>query len=282
MPDMVNEMSEGMGNEIRNEMINAMNSQTNKVMNGDLALLAPNKLFSEHLPIRFEGIHLAFAKRAIYSNLNLEIGAHGITAIMGPNGAGKSLILRLLAGLIQPDQGRVLYNGKSGLPAGQIGFVFQRPVLLRRSVQDNLLHALSLADVARVERPYRAQALLELGGMEHLARSPARKLSGGEQQRLTLLRALAAKPGLLVLDEPSASLDPQATALIENIVRRASQCGVKVLLVTHDQGQAARLADNVMFVHKGQVHPVQPTDSFLKQPASREAKAYLAGELLID
>lgn len=278
MPDMVNEMSEGMGNGIRNER----NSQTNTVMNRDLALLAPDKSFSEHLPIRFESIYLAFAKRAIYSNLNLEIGAQGITAIMGPNGAGKSLILRLLAGLIQPDQGRVLYNNKAALPAGQIGFVFQRPVLLRRSVQDNLLHALSLADVARVERPYRAQALLELGGMEHLARSPARKLSGGEQQRLTLLRALAAKPGLLVLDEPSASLDPQATALIENIVRRASQCGVKVLLVTHDQGQAARLADDVMFVHKGQVHPVQPTHSFLKQPASREAKAYLAGELLID
>lgn len=264
------EMSDAMGNEMRNEM------------NRDLALLAPNKSFSEHLPIRFEGIHLAFAKRAIYSNLNLEIGEHGITAIMGPNGAGKSLILRLLAGLIQPDQGRVLYNNKAALPAGQIGFVFQRPVLLRRSVQDNLLHALAIAGVERTQRTDRAHALLELGGMQHLARSPARKLSGGEQQRLTLLRALAAKPGLLVLDEPSASLDPQATALIENIVRRTSQCGVKVLLVTHDQGQAARLADNVMFVHKGQVHPVQPTDSFLIQPASREAKAYLAGELLID
>jgi tungstate transport system ATP-binding protein len=117
--------------------------------------------------------------------------------------------------------------------------------------------------------------------MQHLAKSPARKLSGGEQQRLTLLRALAAKPGLLVLDEPSASLDPQATALIENIVLRASQCGVKVIVVTHDQGQTARLADEVIFVHKGRVHTVQAADEFLKTPASREAKAYLAGELLI-
>lgn len=270
MPDMSNLMS------------NAMNNQANEVVNCDLALLAPNKSFSEHLPIRFEGIHLAFAKRAIYSNLNLEIGKHGITAIMGPNGAGKSLILRLLAGLIQPDQGRVLYNNKAALPAGQIGFVFQRPVLLRRSVQDNLLHALAIAGVERTQRTDHAHALLELGGMEHLARSPARKLSGGEQQRLTLLRALAAKPGLLVLDEPSASLDPQATALIENIVRRASHCGVKVLLVTHDQGQVARLANDVMFVHKGQAHATQPTDSFLNHPASREANDYLAGELLID
>jgi tungstate transport system ATP-binding protein len=154
-------------------------------------------------------------------------------------------------------------------------------VLLRRSVQDNLLHALAVAGVARNERALRADALLDLGGMQHLTKSPARKLSGGEQQRLTLLRALAAKPGLLILDEPSASLDPQATALIENIVLRASQCGVKVIVVTHDQGQASRLADEVIFVHKGRVHTVQAADEFLKTPASREAKAYLAGELLI-
>lgn len=251
-------------------------------MNSDLALLAPDKLFTSCLPIRFDNVNLSFAKRVIYSELNLEIGSQGITTLMGPNGAGKSLILRLLAGLIQPDHGRVLYSEQTEIPSGQIGFVFQRPVLLRRSVQDNLLHALAIAGVARAQRLSRAMALLELGGMEQLAKSPARKLSGGEQQRLTLLRALAGKPGLLVLDEPSASLDPQATALIENIVLRASQCGVKVILVTHDQGQAARLADEVIFVHKGKVHGTQATDSFLNNPASREAKAYLAGELLID
>jgi tungstate transport system ATP-binding protein len=251
-------------------------------MNRDLALLAPQVSFSAFMPIRLEGIHQAFAKRAIFNNLNLEIGAQGITAIMGPNGAGKSLILRLLAGLIDPGRGRVLYNGKPEVPHGQIGFVFQRPVLLRRSVQDNLMHALAIAGVARVERTSRTQGLLELGGMEHLAKSPARKLSGGEQQRLTLLRALACNPGLLLLDEPSASLDPQATALIENIVLRASQCGVKVIIVTHDQGQAARVADEVVFVHKGQVLDIGSTESFLKNPQSRLAKAYLAGELLID
>ena len=144
------------------------------------------------------------------------------------------------------------------------------------------MHALAIAGVARNVRLLRTQGLLELGGMEHLAKSPARKLSGGEQQRLTLLRALACNPGLLLLDEPSASLDPQATALIENIVLRASQCGVKVIIVTHDQGQAARVADEVAFVHKGQVLDIESTESFLKNPQSRLAKAYLAGELLID
>ncbi|MEW6205892.1 MAG: ATP-binding cassette domain-containing protein [Pseudomonadota bacterium] len=250
-------------------------------MNSDLALLAPAKTFSSHLPIQFEGVHLSFGKHLIFNHLNLEIGAQGITAIMGPNGAGKSLILRLLAGLIEPSKGCVHFSGLSQTPRDQIGFVFQRPVLLRRSVEDNLLHALTIAGAERSQRPFRADALLELGGMQHLAKSPARKLSGGEQQRLTLLRALAAKPGLLILDEPSASLDPQATALIENIVLRASQCGVKVIVVTHDQGQAARLADEIVFVHKGQVQATQQAHEFLTNPASREAKAYLAGELLI-
>lgn len=251
-------------------------------MNSDISMLAPRESFAQFMPLHLEGVHLSFAKRAIYTNLNLAIGANGITAIMGPNGAGKSLILRMLTGLIKPDQGQVRYGHTQRMPAGQIGFVFQRPVLLRRSVEANLMHALAIAGVDRNERASRAYNLLELGGMAHLAKSPARKLSGGEQQRLTLLRALAAKPGLLVLDEPSASLDPQATALIENIVLRASQCGVKVIVVTHDQGQAARLADEVVFIHKGQVLDIQATDSFLKNPASRQAKAYLAGELLID
>lgn len=251
-------------------------------MNSDMALLAPQSSFDEYLPICFQRVHLGFSKRPIYTDLNMEIGAQGITAIMGPNGAGKSLILRMLAGLIQPDQGQIVYGNQTTVPAAQIGFVFQRPVLLRRSVSDNLLHALAIANVKRAQREERAYALLELGGMLHLAKSPARKLSGGEQQRLTLLRALAGKPGLLVLDEPSASLDPQATALIENIVLRASHCGVKVILVTHDQGQAARLAGEIIFVHQGKVHDAQAADAFLKTPVSRQARAYLKGELLID
>jgi len=235
-------------------------------MNSDLALLAPAKPFQGHLPIQFQGVQLSFGKHSIFSGLNFEIAALGITAIMGP----------------EPTEGHVSFGEQSRIPRDQIGFVFQRPVLLRRNVLDNLLHALGIAGVNPAERLSRANALLELGGMQHLAKSPARKLSGGEQQRLTLLRALAAKPGLLILDEPSASLDPQATSLIENIVLRASQCGVKVILVTHDQGQAARLADEVMFVHKGRVHAMQTTQDFLNTPASREAKAYLTGELLID
>ena len=251
-------------------------------MNRDFALLAPAQPFDSQLPISFDDVDVGFKRRQVFANLNAVISGEGITAIMGPNGAGKSLLLRLMAGLFQPDQGEVLFNGVARIPNGRIGFVFQRPVLLRRTVLANVLHALALAGVARNDRHTLAFELLALGGMESLAASPARKLSGGEQQRLSLLRALACKPGLLLLDEPSASLDPQATSLIENIIRRASDCGVKVVIVTHDQGQAARLADEVMFIHKGRAAKAQPIDEFLHRPATPEARAYLAGELLID
>lgn len=251
-------------------------------MSSDFPLLAPAQPFGSQLPICLDGVHVGFKRRQVFANLNATISSAGITAIMGPNGAGKSLLLRLMAGLFQPDQGEVLFNGIARIPKGRIGFVFQRPVLLRRTVLANVLHALELAGVARNSRYARAMELLALGGMESLASSPARKLSGGEQQRLSLLRALACKPGLLLLDEPSASLDPQATSLIENIIRRASDCGVKVVIVTHDQGQAARLADEVMFIHKGRVAETQPIEEFLHRPGTPQARAYLAGELLID
>lgn len=248
----------------------------------DLQSLGPSSLGSDFLPIDVEAVHLRFGDRSVFERLSLQIDHPRITAIMGPNGAGKSLCLRLMAGLIRPDAGRVLYAGKQVIPKAQLGFVFQRPVLLRRSVAANLLHALAVAGVPRADRQRRLSDLLQLAGLQSLAGSPARKLSGGEQQRLALVRALAARPSVLFLDEPTASLDPQATAMLEDLIQRISDCGVKVVIVTHDQGQAARLADEVMFIHQGKVLEIQNTHGFLKQPLTRHAKAYLAGELLID
>jgi tungstate transport system ATP-binding protein len=144
------------------------------------------------------------------------------------------------------------------------------------------MHALKLAGFDSEASELRCAQLLQLGEMTALANSPARKLSGGEQQRLSLLRALACKPALLLLDEPSASLDPQATFLLEDLVRKASVAGVKVVIVTHDQGQAMRLAQEVIFIHKGRFLEKQDTQAFLKYPQAKQARAYLAGELLLD
>lgn len=254
-----------------------------------LSRTAQSNLFTPRLPdglalgaLRLKEVCLSLGGKQVLRQVSLEINSPGITAIMGPNGAGKSLLLRLIAGLIQADTGSIqMGDGRLDIQ-GHLGFVFQRPVLLRRSVSGNLLHALKLAGFDRRARESRCSELLGLGQMTYLADSPARKLSGGEQQRLSLLRALACQPALLLLDEPSASLDPQATFLLEDLVRKASASGVKVLIVTHDQGQAMRLSQEVVFMHKGCFLEKQQTPAFLKCPLTQQAKAYLAGELLLD
>lgn len=245
-------------------------------------LLQPRLSAESMFPIVLQGVCLRFGSKTVIDDLNLELQVQGITALMGPNGAGKSLLLRLIAGLIPAHSGQVLWGGSQQLGPGALGFVFQRPVLLRRSVRANLLHALALAGVDGPQRAAQCDALLTLGGMTALAESPARSLSGGEQQRLSLLRALACRPALLLLDEPSASLDPQATFLIENLIREASQAGVKVIVVTHDQGQAARLSDHVIFMHQGRVLEQQSTALFLNHTLTPQARAYLAGQLLLE
>lgn len=219
--------------------------------------------------------------KRLLDDLTLSLTRGGITALMGPNGAGKSLALRLLAGLITPTQGRVVWDGDSPIPARDVALVFQKPVLFRRTVRANLDHALSIYGVPRRLRSARVDELLEIGQLGGLADRPARVLSGGEQQRVAMVRALAARPRILLLDEPSASLDPPATAAIEGLVRGAAADGVKVVLVTHESGQARRLADDVVFLHRGRVVECGPSPAFFDRPQSAEARAYLAGLLLV-
>ena len=159
--------------------------------------------------------------------------------------------------------------------------MFQRPVLLRRSVAANLDHALKIYGLARPERPGRIAELLALGQLEPLAGRPARVLSGGEQQRLSMVRALAARPALLLLDEPAASLDPQATAALEALIRAVAGKQVKVVLVTHDRDQARRMASEIVFLHRGRIAEQAAATRFFDQPQSPEAQAYLAGRLLL-
>ncbi|NIA69336.1 ATP-binding cassette domain-containing protein [Pelagibius litoralis] len=230
--------------------------------------------------ILLDDVVLERGGKAVIDRLSLPLGPKGVTAFMGPNGAGKSLTLRLIAGLIAPTAGRIRFAEGVPLPQ-QIALVFQKPVLLRRSVRANLDHALKTFGTPRRERPARLADLLALGQLEPLAERPARVLSGGEQQRVAMVRALAANPKYLLLDEPTASLDPQATAAIETLVARAVAAGVRVILVTHDRGQAGRLADDICFLHKGRLLEAAPAARFFQAPKTAEAKAYLAGDLLL-
>lgn len=235
------------------------------------------------LPLRAERVKVVRKGRALLDLSEITVTGQGLTVIMGPNGAGKSLLLRILAGLVQPDSGRVFWG--AALPnrrqRSRLGFVFQKPVLLRRSALANVTYPLKAAGLSRSAARERAIQALARARLDHLAERPARVLSGGEQQRLALARALALEPEVLFLDEPTASLDPASTLAIEEMIREARTAGTRSLLVSHDPGQARRLADKVIFMHHGQIVERGPAEAFFEKPQTREAEAYLAGEILL-
>jgi len=214
-------------------------------------------------------------------DINIRRGSR--TLIMGPNGAGKSLLLRLMHGLLQPEEGAVLWQGdRLNTDACRAqAMVFQRPVLLRRSVMANLKFALSVRGLRGRESAERVRTALAEAGLEHLAKRPARVLSGGEQQRLSLVRALAMEPELLFLDEPTASLDPASTAAIEQLVLDANARGVTIVLVTHDAGQAKRLGQDLVFLQDGTVAETGPVESVLNSPQSEPVKAWRDGRIYL-
>ncbi|MCX7373995.1 MAG: ATP-binding cassette domain-containing protein [Alphaproteobacteria bacterium] len=229
------------------------------------------------LPLRAEGLGFSAGGIAILSDVSLTLEAGSPSIIVGPNGAGKSVLLRLLHGLLPPGTGRVLWAGEA---ARRQAMVFQRPVLLRRSVLANAAYPLKLAGVVAAEREPRARAALEIVGLAALADRPARRLSGGEQQRLALARAAALAPEVLFLDEPCASLDPAATRAVEEIVGTLAARGTKIVMTTHDLGQARRLAGEVLFLNGGRLREQTPAATFFNQPATPDAAAFLRGELL--
>ena len=227
------------------------------------------------------------------------------TFILGPNGAGKSVLLRVMHGLLEPSAGKVRWervsdalppgmaagavDGGTAHPAGgkavpstsarpRLAMVFQRPVMLRRSALDNVIYGMrangSSAGVAA-----RAQEKLARVGLAHLAARPARVLSGGEQQRVALARAWALQPDVLLLDEPTANLDPHAIRQVEAIIGEIAASGTAIVMTTHHRGLAKRLADEVIFLHQGRVAEQTPAGQFFDQPQSQPGRDYLRGDL---
>jgi len=235
------------------------------------------------LPLELRGLTYQANGKRVIDGLDLTVEEPGITVIMGPNGAGKSVLLRLMHGLIAPTGGEVLWGGKrlDRELAQRQAMVFQKPVLLRRSVAANIWHALGLRGIARTDRAIRVDDALKRAGLETRAATPARVLSGGEQQRLCLARALILEPDILLLDEPTASLDPASTLAIEEVLIDAQRRGIKIIVVTHDVGQARRLAREIVFLHHGRIVEHQAANSFFDSPQSETARAFLAGGLVL-
>jgi len=226
------------------------------------------------LPLELVDASLIGRDVHIVTGLTLTLGGGAPTILLGPNGSGKSTLLRLAMGLARPTAGRIRWAGRAA-PGERLAMVFQRPVMLRRSAAANVAYALRAHDDARVTE------LLDRVGLGALGDRPARRLSGGEQQRLALARALARDPEILFLDEPTASLDPAATKGVEDIVRNVAATGVKIVMATHDIGQARRLAGDIVFLARGRLVERADAAQFFNAPTTAEAAAFLRGDLVI-
>jgi len=232
------------------------------------------------LPLILEEVSFIVGGRAILDRVSCEFTPGPRTVILGPNGSGKSVLMRLCHGLLTPTSGRIVWRGSGDdrRPRAQ-AMVFQRPVMLRRAALYNVTYGLKLAGVPRGERDRRAREVLDAVGLSLAAQHPARVLSGGEQQKLALARAWALTPEVLFLDEPTANLDPGATREVERIVDQIHASGTKIVMTTHNLGQARRLADEILFMSGGRLADHAPVERFFTQPSTAEASAFIKGEL---
>jgi tungstate transport system ATP-binding protein len=234
---------------------------------------------SDLLPLVLDKVSFVAGGRSIIDAVTCEIAAGPRTVILGPNGAGKSVLMRLCHGLLAPTSGRILWQRHGRHRGRGQAMVFQRPVMLRRSALGNIEYGLAVAGVPGRERALRARDVLEAVGLEARAHQPARLLSGGEQQKLALARAWALGPEILFLDEPTANLDPAATREIETIIGQIDASGTKIVMTTHNLGQARRLGDEILFLSGGRLVERAEIERFFARPASQEAAAFIRGEL---
>ena len=230
------------------------------------------------LPIYIKDLSLIVDERKILSSLNLSINSDDVTVIMGPNGAGKSIFLKILNGILTPTSGCITWNNKKQFSdtLNTQAFVFQKPILLRRSVIANLDY---MDSVLGYKKKISKDRLLEIVQLQKQKNQPARMLSLGEQQRLSLIRSLMLRPNLLLLDEPTANLDPASTKIIEDIILNLKMMGIKIIFVTHNILQAKRIADEIIFLNEGKMVEHLNKQEFFSNSKSIEVQNYLNGIL---
>ena len=230
------------------------------------------------LPICIKDLSLIVDKRKILSSLNLSINSDDVTVIMGPNGAGKSIFLKILNGILTPTSGCITWNNKKQFSdtINTQAFVFQKPILLRRSVIANLDY---MDSVLGYKKKISKDIFLKIIQLQKQKNQPARMLSLGEQQRLSLIRSLMLRPNLLLLDEPTANLDPASTKIIEDIILNLKMMGIKIIFVTHNILQAKRIADDIIFLNEGKMVEHLNKQEFFSNSKSIEVQNYLNGIL---
>jgi tungstate transport system ATP-binding protein len=233
------------------------------------------------LPLQMQGATARIRGKILVGPIDLTIGPHGFTIVMGPNGAGKTTLLRLMHGLQRLSDGVLRWNQPLTAVRDRQAYVFQASIMMRRSVVDSIAYPLILHGMKKPEARLQAAQLAAQLGLGDLLHRPAPVLSGGEKQKLSLARALIRKPEILFLDEPCANLDGRATREIETILQRVQSTGTRIVMSTHDMGQARRLATDVVFMYGGKVHECADTDSFFGDAQKTpEAAAFVNGDIV--
>ncbi|MEM8571386.1 MAG: ATP-binding cassette domain-containing protein [Pseudomonadota bacterium] len=232
------------------------------------------------LPLRIDAAVVQRRGARLIGPIDLTLGPTGITIVLGPNGSGKTSLLRLMHGMERAAKGSVAWAIPETDARERRAFVFQTPTMMRRSVTDCIAYALTVAGTKRSEARLRAKEMACQVGLEHALERSARVLSGGEKQKLAVARALIRAPEVLLLDEPCANLDGRATREIETIQGDAKAHGTRIVMSTHDLGQAARLADDVVFMLHGRVHETGTAEKFFAAPSTPEAHAFLNGQIV--
>lgn len=233
------------------------------------------------LPLHIDGLEIRRRGKRLLGPVSHRVDAGGVTIVLGPNGAGKTTLLRAIHGLERAAKGHIHWAAPQEQARRKCSFVFQSPTALRRSLRDNIAYPLIVSGISKTKaRNAAEQAAQKVGLSDHLD-TGAEHLSGGERQKMALARALITRPEVLLLDEPCANLDGAATREIETILQRARDAGTTILMSTHAMGQARRLADRVVFLHRGRVVETGRSDVFFENPETPEARAHLKGDLVI-
>lgn len=232
------------------------------------------------LPMRVNGASVIRRGKRLVGPVDLELSPKGCTMVVGPNGAGKTTLLRLMHGLERLSDGVLEWQVPEVEARRRQAYVFQTPVMMRRSVLENVAYPLQVHGTARRQAQDAARGWLERVGLLDAADRPATVLSGGERQKMALARALIRKPQILFLDEPCASLDGRSVRSIEDVLHEALASSTRIVMATHDMGQVRRLADDVLFIYRGRVHEASRVESFLGDAQTREARAFLRGDIV--
>ena len=230
-------------------------------------------LIAENLVVEFKG-------QRILGPIGLNLSKGDIAVILGPNGSGKTTLLKSLHGIIKIKHGAISWSCPKSESMAKQMFVFQSPVMLRRSVFENLTYPLTLCKTPKAEINRLADEWVSRISLKEVIHIPATRLSRGEKQKLALARALITKPEMLFLDEPTASLDGKTTLEIEKLLQNCAENGTTIMMSTHDIGQAKRLAKNILFLNKGKLESTQPAQTFFREPMSNNASKFIAGDIV--